>query len=473
MAILFKNAKKEVQKQYNDLIGRGFQPTANADGSTYSWIHKDTGEVYKGLDPISGVDAENGYRLRNHRQQRLMSELASSNLVQPSTKKADTSVKLAEKKGEATTTETKPTDLVSADESSAAVKKFQDWSVPTLNPLKLPEFKGGTSAETTSNVVPTTKKGNDYEPSEYDPEKPNYTAPYIYARKGVNYGGKLTNTKIIGDRSDAEISWERKLGKTKAPFNIGVGIASDSKVIYPKNKKTDDGEFELRQNPDYIQDYYPGKNDAIVASVLPDVLSPNPGASQNRDIEEYKTPTGETGYRVKRPILEKTTHALYPIASALGEFAIGTGVSKAAAGILGKILPKTIGTIGKASRLFSKPVAKVATEVATETPGFTGPITNIATKELPAYIPRVGNVTSQTGQRLFSMGEKGLTELPSSNIVKSLPEHILPRTTARPMGAGMGRFDGTQLRLDLRNPNGTFFAKGGKLMPKMKKKGKC
>ena len=472
MAILFKNAKKEVQRQYNDLVERGFQPTANADGSTYSWIHKDTGEVYKGLDPISGVDAENGYRLRNHRQQRLMSELASSNLVQPSAKKVDTGEKPVEKKGEATTTVTKPEDAV---DNSASAKKFADWSVPTLNPLKLPEFKGGTSAETTSNVVPITKKGNDYEPSEFDPEKPNYTAPYIYARKGVNYGGKMINTKILGDRTDAEIAWERKFGKTKLPFNILTGKASDSKVVYPKNKKTDEGEWELRQNPDYIPDYYPDKNDAIGASVLPDMI--NPIVSQNRDIEEYKTPTGETGYRVKRPLDEKFTHMLAPLASTAGEFYAGSAVAGLGAGILGKILPKlakpTGSLIGKASRLFSKPASKVATEVISETPGFTGPITNIATKELPAYIPRVGNATSQTGQRLFSMGEKGLTELPSSNIVKSLPEHILPRTTARPMGAGMGRFDGTQLRLDLRNPNGTFFAKGGKLMPKSKKKGRC
>ena len=142
MPILFKNAKKEVQRQYDDLKNRGFDPIANADGSTYSWIHKDTGEVYKGLDPISGIDATNGYRLRNHRQQRLMSELASSNLVErgasntPASKPSDTKSTVTP-----ATSGAKP-----SEEPVTVSSRITGFQVPTLKPLNLPEYKDGSGS---------------------------------------------------------------------------------------------------------------------------------------------------------------------------------------------------------------------------------------------------------------------------------------------------------------------------------------
>lgn len=174
MPILFKNAKKEVQRQYDELKARGFNPVANADGSTYSWIHKDTGEVYKGLDPISGIDADNGYRLRNHRQQRLMSELASANLMPRSDKSTP-----ASKPPEPTTTTSTATP---AEDKATVSSRITGFNIPTLTLSKLPEYQGGKSTPTpTPTLEPKADKDvEDLTPPVYDKDNPNKRAPFVY-----------------------------------------------------------------------------------------------------------------------------------------------------------------------------------------------------------------------------------------------------------------------------------------------------
>lgn len=84
MAILYKNAKKEVDKEFDQLTKAGWTPVENEDGTTYSWKN-DKGDTYVGkLNPTPGRDADAGF-LKQHltreaRQDRLMSEKVTAML---------------------------------------------------------------------------------------------------------------------------------------------------------------------------------------------------------------------------------------------------------------------------------------------------------------------------------------------------------------------------------------------------------
>ena len=263
MPILFKNAKKEVQKQYDDLKNRGFNPVANSDGSTYSWIHKDTGEVYKGLDPISGIDADNGYRLRNHRQQRLMSELASANLMPRSGKSTP-----ASKPSEPTTTTT--STATPAEDKATVSSRITGFQIPTLTLKKLPEYQGGKSTPTPATSLVEKPKQDaieDLSPPVYDKEHPNKTAPYVY----------IPTEQWEAEKTPLERFWLNKYGTSLSEIMAkqrGEGTPSED-IVTPKygHFKTIEGkQHSLINNPDFVN---PGTKASVgIPEVAQALLSP-------------------------------------------------------------------------------------------------------------------------------------------------------------------------------------------------------
>lgn len=261
MPILFKNAKKEVQRQYDDLKNRGFNPVANSDGSTYSWIHKDTGEVYKGLDPISGIDADNGYRLRNHRQQRLMSELASANLVARSGKSTPVS-----KPSEPTTNSTSAT--TPAEDKATVSSRITGFNMPTLTLSKLPEYQKSTpTINHPSMLEPKSDEKNaveDLTPPVYDVKHPDTKSPFVY---------------IPTDEWKSILPWDQRaylnkygtsLGEIMGKKNGNGTPADDNYGTHFKHFATINGvQHSLVHNPDWVD---PGTKPGVIAGQIAEGL---------------------------------------------------------------------------------------------------------------------------------------------------------------------------------------------------------
>ena len=497
MALFYKNAKKEVQNQYNDLTNRGFQPTANADGTTYSWIHKDTGEVYKGLDPISGVDAESGYRLRNHRQQRLMSELASSNLVQsPEKKTAITppppSSKLVSKPT-VTTVATQTDNTVKTPEVTQAGTGLENLPFIRRPETDKPKGMGWYPGRDLING-PVVETPADQHESAYGRPVPNWEDPkksqsrliYIsdkdmkdpnseynklkggfFNNMGSRRGG-AGNFGVTGDQpvSQAQVDWYNTQSDITPQLPIsGMHRANDK--YYPPTKKDEDGNTRhLVYNPTFIRGRFDTQSGAENYA--------KSGWGRERPIKEFDN--GEYGVGTNFWDQVKTVGGEADAAAAV--LLQGMGLSPetiAGAGNLVKSIkgaiknPKTI--IQAAKNLVSKN-PNVVNKVARATNAATSATTEGS--NLPALIPRTTTMAGPEVQNVYSMAPRQPLSL-SGVTPKALPPHLLPTPTARPMGMGLGRNDGTQLTLDLRNKLGRFlpsigYKSGGKLVAKKKTK---
>jgi hypothetical protein len=405
MALFYRNAKKQVQKQYDDLVGRGFQPTANADGTTYSWIHKDTGEVYKGLDPISGIDAENGPRIRNYRQQRLMSELASSNLVKPgkSSKSSNTSVKTPGDGSDKTSTITR----------EAIPGKANILNSREAGKLLPPSFVHNNDLVKENLTVPDkqvdAEDTEDMTPGVYNKDKKNLDDPFVYTptQEWQKEHGPLA--RVFLNKYGTNIS------EIRAKQNGWGDVSGDLMTSQFPHSKTIDGKgYSLIHNPDWVAT--PTKPGIATAQWAQAVLSPA---------------------NVKA------------------------------------ISPNLLKSVTKAQAAFD--AAKTAKATTTEAAATVGKTAGEATvAEVPSIVPK--KVMSNT---LIPRPKLPVTKVTMRNTLIPRPKIQVtdPNTLSATNVWNKVTNPAYQFKIpSIINPNmplGPGFKKGGKLLPKVKMKGRC
>jgi hypothetical protein len=364
MAILYRNAKKEAQRQYDEITkDLGYTAYASPDGKTYQFKDK-AGNVYKGKNPIGGIDSESGFKLRNRRQQRLVGELASSHLARPestgvgagtSGTGAGTTTGTGTVTGTGATTGTGkslPSAQAYYDAIKFAMKPVEGKKTGDQDPIvevpegDLPEPAYDQVVEVpTTGVVPIGK--NIQGINIYDPKKPNITARYIYMPKSERHKGR----DVFGKRTDQEIAIEEAGGVTM-PFGLSnlIPTAGAPEVkenithgVYRVSDGTDN--YTLRYNPDYQQDVFPTKEAAEVAS-----KTFGHGEKASGTITPVTGKDGKTYYKLDRPFMQHVGAWTGGLASKAIDVAAAVGTVKLGANFLTKV----------GTKLFSKAAGKVA-----------------------------------------------------------------------------------------------------------------
>ena len=475
MALLYKNAKKAVDSQFDEL-SKNYKPVASEDGKSYQWVNKTTGDIYQGKSPIPGRDVEAGAfdNIRNRRQQRLMSEKVTGMLDKPSGKKQDNTAITTPKPGDTKKPGDTPTAQLNTPQGDNENIKpgeyvAKDFSMPTLAPLKSGQVKTGGAS---TAVVPIEQKEERPSVVPYDAKNPNIYDKYTYMDPSQNYGGKFAAMGIFGGRSDKEIQMQQKHGASM-PFNIMGGVASDSDVQYPKKTVIDGVEYKLQLNPDYQPNTYRTRDEAMVASVMPNLFAPGAfGATtpQNRDVVENKS----GGFTVKKPLLERATDVAAHYLSPVAEVFAAEGVGKVIGGALGlgkAAAPKVVKAASKLVPKAEEAVAPGGNVVGEATSKF---FTKTNSK-LPAVWKRTafGKGTAPSTGVPFSMGSGTVGELPQAASKFALPEYKAGETAMQFVDA-----NGQLIRIARPMPKTPIQLRipgmkcGGKLKPRNKGKGK-
>lgn len=271
MPILYKNAKKAVNKQYDEMIANGYVPTLNADKETYSWVNKNSGAKYYGTDPIGGIDAEAGVGdilKRNRRQRRLMSEkagaVARENAQKISVQTAADSksskelelekrIKLLEE-AQSTKGTTKPTDATATDatatvESPTAPTESEPKIVHIPGAIELMPQPGSSTTDVNAGKIRNSIDVG-YYTGTYDP-----TVPYVYVEDKdlaeVRYRAGLLGR--VGNFVNS-VTQQSAEAKHRGSVDSMLGLETGATL---RHKITENGKsYTLMPNPDFKSKIY-------------------------------------------------------------------------------------------------------------------------------------------------------------------------------------------------------------------------
>jgi hypothetical protein len=463
MALLYKNAKKEVDQEFNELTKAGWKPVANPDGKTYHWENA-KGEIRRGAgEPTQGISADAGFLKRNFkreaRQDRLMSEKVTAMLPLQGEKKAEEpGTKPNEPAKPSTTTPSGYRDLLG--EGMAAWKSKQSTKAPVKevvggldrNPfIARPPVKDNIPTwmppDKSNGVVPITTPGQptsiveDLIP-EYD-EK-NTTDPFVYIdqEKWQAMRGPVGRfwSNMYNGTSSLEIETEQK-GKGPTAMDVANTI--------PRTREIAGRKQVLIQNPHF--DVPKQRIDRQIAGALQTFLTPAgvgslPGAqvaagsSMRAGAMAQKAAKASTAAQkaTETAVTSKTKLASwkaglaqkvakYTAKDAQGQMKRARAWDRLASSQ--KLIPKSTAT--------TKTVKQVV-DVVEETPKAIKP----QPKALgPRNIP-TGKVVSPSTGTPMQMGPGGVYELPGTPIRQALPpwnREILPKGPAELPGAPIRR----------------------------------
>lgn len=453
MALLYKNAKKEVDREFDQIKAMGYTPQANEDGKTYSWVN-DKGEIYRGkLNPTPGIDADSGF-LKRHltreaRQNRLMSEKVTAMIPRQGAKPSGGS---SSSGAEIKAPTTKPKIEEKAPE--VPVKDTGPTKTPTsqlIAGVTAPQIEAGKTLRKTINTgkpktLPTTKS---YVPPKYEAGKVNRTEPYLYYeqteyQKENNLVQRFWRNKYSG--TTAQEIKDEKAGRTKSIFAGEMVSPGISRTIEEGGKK-----YVLAKNPDFEQGLY--STDAVSLSEaeaasnetgLMGTLRPDDYAS--RSLEIVKRPDGQYVKVGKKA------------SDVVGNILTGTQalLMPKKPGYLGTTMPAVWKGAGQAAK-----TAKVAEEAVT------GPVT---------LIPKAQSALKTAQTATTSIGPAGGSKLALSGLANKFaigPAKLIPQGTE--MATTTWNAATNPYRFILKAPKalGPGYKCGGKLklMPK-KAKGK-
>lgn len=453
MALLYKNAKKEVDREFDQIKAMGYTPQANEDGKTYSWVN-DKGEIYRGkLNPTPGIDADSGF-LKRHltreaRQNRLMSEKVTA---------------MIPKKGE------KPSSGVSTT-AGAEIKapitkpktedKAPEQPARDTGPAKTPTSQliaGVTSPQIEAGKL--LRKGTDtkikqegplksFTPPKYEAGKVNRTEPYLYYeqteyQKENNPFERFWRNKYSGT-TQSEIQNEKR-GISKSIFAGEMVSPGVSRVMEENGKK-----YVLAKNPDFEQGLY--------------------STNQLQEAETASNATGLLGtlypedYGTRSLDVVKRGEEQYVKVGKKPGDVIGNIVTGAQTFLMpGKLVPKHVSTTLPAVWKGGPQVAKAAK--ATEE-AVTGPV---------SLIPKAQTALSTAKTATTSIGPAGGSKLAMPGLAKRFaigPAKLVPQGTE--MATTTWNAATNPYRFVLKAPKalGPGYKCGGKLKPKMTKgKGK-
>jgi hypothetical protein len=262
-----KKVKREVDKDFDALVARGYTPVENADKTSYKWVDK-AGNEYKGnyTRTSGGMSVDEGpvgllspdRRFRRAMSQKVTHELPykakeieKEQIKPPVPGKTEVKTESTAEKQENTFTQ----------EDLARAQRIADFKLPTLtgNKDKLVE-KPKTSEptdeklklETVEDIAPIGKGGSD--------------DPYIYVDQSEWQANNTAWQRFWGNKygsSVGEIQAVRK-GTTDSPDYATPKV--------PKIKEVDGKRYTLVANPDFVAPKQ--RVDVMMAQTLQSFLTP-------------------------------------------------------------------------------------------------------------------------------------------------------------------------------------------------------
>lgn len=293
MALLYKNAKKEVDKEFAEIKAKGYTPVSNKDG-TYSWVNAEGGKYTGDLDPTGGRDAEatwgQQHFKRQARQDKIMSRKVSGELAMAPSKPV-------EKSG----TGTGGSGTGSGTDGKSGAESNQSTTITRVEPVAKAKTEGVVSPKNSGivNIPPskTLRPSNipQYEGSNTKPFVPYVSAaetntedPYIYVDQEEYQAANPAWSRMIGNiYGGTYMSDIQQLKGGMNTSNIGLqgkaGYVPRTRIMDPGNNQiaglanmTDEAEKlghkqVLIKNPNFKKPI--GSPAMVAGNILQDVQS--------------------------------------------------------------------------------------------------------------------------------------------------------------------------------------------------------